>query len=115
MTFDQRRSVWLEKSKHGQLRVDLVKDQDSNDFVGYCVSTTTNTGVGEIESIYVEFTYWKQGIGDKLVLRSLEWLERLSVNEKRVSVAGGNEQVLTFYSRYGFFPKTVVLEQVSTK
>ena len=69
MTFDQRQVVWLEKAKTGQLRIDLVKNKDSMDFVGYCVSTITNTGVGEIESIFIDRAYRKLGIGDYLMRR----------------------------------------------
>jgi ribosomal protein S18 acetylase RimI-like enzyme len=111
MTFEQRQAVWMEKAKTGYLRIELVKDQDSKDFVGYCVSTITNKVVGEIESIFIDQMYRKLGIGDYLMGSSLKWLDKQLVTKKRICVVGGNEQVLTFYSHYGFFPKLLYLEQ----
>ena len=110
VTFAQRKSHWLNNLKSGQVRIDLAQVEDSNEVVGYCV-TISNSDLGEIESIYVDEAFRKMGIGDCLVTRALNWLDRQSVKTKRVNVAIGNEQVLTFYSRYGFLPRAITLEQ----
>jgi diamine N-acetyltransferase len=110
VTFTQRKSHWLNNLKSGKLRIDLAQVEDSSEVVGYCV-TISNADLGEIESIYVDEPFRRMGIGDSLVTRALNWLDLQSVKTKRVNVAVGNEQVLRFYSRYGFLPRAITLEQ----
>jgi len=112
VTFAQRKEHWLQETKSGQLRIDLIQTEDSNKFIGYCV-TICNQTHGEIESIFVDDTYRKMGFGHLLMKRALDWLDRQSVKTKRVSVAVGNEQVFQFYEQFGFLPRAIVLEQIS--
>ena len=110
MTFFQRKSYWLINLKSGQLRIDLPQIEDSHAVVGYCV-TIINEDLGEIESLYVDQPFRKMGIGNCLVTRALNWLNNQSVKTKRVNVAVGNEEVLRFYGRHGFLPRSITLEQ----
>jgi diamine N-acetyltransferase len=110
MTFTQRKSHWLEKVKTGQIRIVLAQVEDSKEVIGYCV-TISNPDLGEIESIYVDKAFRKMGIGNCLMTKALNWLDRQSVKTKRVNVAVGNEQVFEFYGRYGFLPRATILEQ----
>jgi len=114
VTFTQRKEHWLQKIQSGQLRIDLIQTEDSNEFIGYCV-TICNQTYGEIESIFVDDTYRKMGIGHCLMSRALVWLDQHSVKTKRISVAVGNEQVLQFYEKFGFLPRAIILEQISDK
>lgn len=41
--------------------------------VGYCLSSVTADGVGEIDSLYVLDEFRRQGIGSELVRRALAW------------------------------------------
>lgn len=113
LTFARRKAHLLAKARTGHLRVDLAKDAETGQYVGYCVSTATPDRVGEIDSIYVEEAYRHQGIGNSLMLRALDWLNDQGVQTKRGVIVVGNEQVLPFYSRYGFFPRRIELEEVS--
>nr|WP_282433378.1 GNAT family N-acetyltransferase [Desulfosporosinus sp. FKA] len=78
--------------------------------IGYCVTTIDND-IGEIESLFVDEAYRKMGLGTVLMERALNWLEQNSITKKRLNVAVGNEQVLNFYRRFGFHPRTIILEQ----
>jgi len=40
-------------------------------------------------------------------------MDRHYTEKKVISIAGGNEQVFSFYGRYGFYPKNTILEQAS--
>ena len=112
LTFDMRKKKFMNDA-YPELRIDLVKDQENNAFVGYCISTITMDLIGEIDSLYIEPEYRKFGIGDKLMSRSLEWLDSKNVRTKIIGVAEGNEQVFDFYKKYGFYERRTILEQVT--
>ncbi len=40
---------------------------------------------------------------------ALDWLDANGVASKVLTVAIGNERLYTFYERYGFFPREVIL------
>ena len=110
MTFEQRRAHWLERAKSGLLRIDIALVQDSEGAVGYCVTTIDND-LGEIESIFIDESFRKLGLGGVLMERALNWLDWNDIIKKRLNVAVGNEQVLPFYQKYGFYPRAIILEQ----
>lgn len=56
--------------------------------------------------------YRKYGLGDKLMNSALEWLDSNQVKTKIIGVAEGNENVLEFYKKYGFYKRSVILQQV---
>ena len=107
ITFDLRKKELLEKSRKGPLRIDLARDVNSGELVGYCVSTISGDRQGEIDSIYTEPDYRQSGIGDNLMKRALRWMDDLSVTKKILVVGAGNEEVFAFYSRYTFYPRSV--------
>jgi ribosomal protein S18 acetylase RimI-like enzyme len=115
ITFDLRKKQLLEKSEKGYLRIDIARDTNTGELVGYCISSVSGNGQGEIDSIYIESEYRRSGIGDNLTKRALGWMDELSVTKKIVVVGVGNEEVFPFYSRYGFYPRNIILEQVETE
>lgn len=93
------------------LMVSLVVDSSSEALVGYCVSTINKENIGEIDSLYVNEDYRKHSLGDILMQKSINWLNNNKVAKKIIVVAAGNEGVLSFYERYGYYPKVLVLEE----
>ena len=79
--------------------------------MGYCVSTISAVGTGEIDSLYVSEQFRGQGIGTTLVAEAMAWMDGCGVTTKIVVVAGGNEQACAFYERWGFFVRSTKLEQ----
>jgi ribosomal protein S18 acetylase RimI-like enzyme len=112
-TFDQRKAGLLDKARSATLRVELAQDRRAGRFVGYCVCSVDRDGVGEVDSIYVEPDHRGRGLGHHLMQRALVWMDRQGVRAKVAIVAVGNERVCAFYSRYGFFPRHIVLQQVT--
>jgi diamine N-acetyltransferase len=110
-TYTQRREGLLKIAAAGKMRVDLVRDVDSGRYAGYCITSLSPEMKGEIESIYVEPEYRGQGAGDRLMRRSLEYLDEQGAQRKVLAVAVGNEDVFRFYGRYGFVPRVTMLEQ----
>ncbi len=109
MTFDARKKGLLEKARKGTLRLDLALDSERNQIIGYCVSTVSEEMQGEIESIFVEADYRRQGVGGSLMQQTLKWMDSLRVAHRIIGVAVGNEEVLGFYARYNFYPTTLIL------
>ncbi|VYU12317.1 Uncharacterised protein [Clostridium tertium] len=44
--------------------------------------------------------------------RAIEWLDDNKVKSKILGVVEGNENVLEFYKRHGFYKRTIVLEKI---
>lgn len=110
LTFEVRRNKFI-NDKNLEVNIDLIKDKEKNLYIGYCISTVNKDLVGEIDSLFVEEEYRKFGLGDKLMYRALEWLNNNRVKTKIIAVAEGNESVLDFYKRYGFYKRRIILEQ----
>lgn len=110
--FQDRINELTDNSKVG-MKVNLVKDKDTGQYIGYCISTINKEMIGEIDSLYVEKEYRKQGIGSQLMERSLEWLDKNKVKSKIIAVGDGNENVIDFYNHYGFHIRKIILGQVS--
>lgn len=112
LTFQRRKEELLKKSRNGSLKIDIATDKDTKWLVGYCVSSISEELEGEVDSIYIEEDYRSLGIGKELMERALKWMDRNGVKIKKIGVAVGNEDLLSFYGRYNFFPKHIILEQV---
>ncbi len=111
-TWLARKTELLETSKNGSLRIDIAKDLDTGNLIGYCVSTVSADRHGCLESIYLEPDCRKYGIGDALIKKALDWMNEKQAKTKTLIVGVGNEEVLSFYARYGFYPKHITVEQI---
>jgi GNAT superfamily N-acetyltransferase len=109
-TFEARRQSLIDKAAQGQLRVDLARSESGTE-AGYCISSIDAAGTGEVDSLYVRPVFRRQGVGDALMRRALPWMDEERVQSKTIAVILGIEQVLTFYRRYGFFPRIISLKQ----
>jgi len=115
MTFATRKKQLLEKSRGNIIRIDLARDVNLGEFVGYCISTISEERQGEIDSIYIKPDYRSFGIADNLMKRTLHWMDEQLITKRILVVGAGNEEVLGFYSKYCFHPRYIFLEQVQTK
>ena len=79
--------------------------EDNNECIGYCIATV-DALVGEIDSLFVSERFRRRGLGEKLMFFALGWLEGQECDGIRVAIAEGNEHVLDFYKRFGFFEET---------
>lgn len=111
LKFEVRKNKFVSDNNLG-VKVDLIKDVERDLYIGYCISTINKELIGEIDSLFVEKEYRKYGLGDELMNRALEWLNNHQVKTKIIGVAEGNENVLEFYKRYGFYKRDIILEQI---
>lgn len=110
-TFEERQRELTEKMSVGKLRVDIARDPRSGRDLGYCVSTVSPNGTGEIESLFVDELSRGRGVGDRLVGLAIQWMEENGADRISVFTVYGSEDVLPFYARYGFLPKMTMLER----
>ena len=106
MTFEARKTDLLKKE-----RLCIILALSDRARIGYCVCTIAGE-TGEIDSIFVEDTYRRSGIGEQLMNRALAWLKAGGAKKKIVGVAAGNETAIPFYESFGFLPRMTVLQLV---
>lgn len=109
--FEVRKNKFI-NDNNLKVKIDLIKDVEKDLNIGYCISTVNKELIGEIDSLFIDKEYRKYGLGDKLMSRALGWLSSYQVKTKIIGVAEGNENVLEFYKRYGFYKRRVILEQI---
>lgn len=109
-TFEERKDILMEKFENGDVRVEIAKSRGT--IIGYCISSVLNNGRGEVESIFIESEYRGYGIGQELMENALNWFDRKSAKMKKIVVAAGNEDVIKYYEKYGFFTEYITLRQV---
>ena len=111
-TFEARKKGLIDRAKKGLMKIEIARDVEKNKNIGYCISTINDRNIGEIESLYIEPDYRKLGIGNKFMKNALDWMKLNKVKSICIGVSVGNEEVLSFYEKYGFLPRTIILEQV---
>jgi ribosomal protein S18 acetylase RimI-like enzyme len=114
-TWEERKRELLGKCSGGLLRLDIARDVATGKIVGYCASTINPAGQGEIESIYIEIDYRRQGIGGAFMKKALAWMDSLAAKTRVIGVAAGNEEAFPFYARYGFYPRVTYLRRVDSQ
>lgn len=107
--FKTRKTDLLNKSTQGKLNIILAKDADTD--IGYCVSTINRENICEIDSVYVEPSYRRQGVAGNLVKAAADWMTECGVKSKMLCVAVGNEDVIEFYKTFNFYPYQIILEE----
>ena len=107
-TWEARRQAYVAKAQlDGALRVDLALRGGVP--IGYCITTITAAQIGEIESIYVEPDHRRRGVGRALIEAAFAWLDAEGIQHRMIGVAGGNEEVIPFYRRFGYVPSATLL------
>ena len=109
--FTQRKEGLLKKVINGKLKVDIVKYLENGNIIGYCISTIDADNVGEIESIYIEDAFRGNHIGDALMKNALAWFDDHHVDVRRLCIVYGNDRVVEFYKKYGFYPSNIGFRQ----
>ena len=69
--------------------------------------------LGLIQSLMVDETYRKHGIGAKLLRKAIEETERRNVLEVHVWTEFDNEQARNFYVKHGFNKRALLLERTN--
>ena len=74
-----------------------------SDLVGFVVASwLRQETVAEVEGLFVEQTYRRQGIGGALIGACMAWARTAGVPTLRLEVRASNVAALALYQRYGF-------------
>jgi len=108
--WEKRKTKLIEKSE--VILLDIIVENDL--IIGYCISTIDkeNNKTGEIDSIYMDETHRKCGLGKLLINHALDWLISKGTTEQKLLVGVGNERVLDFYKQFNFMPLHIVLKRI---
>lgn len=114
MSWEKRKTKLLDKSE--EIMIETVRDEN-NILIGYCISTIEkgNNLTGEIDSVYVEESYRKLGLGTQMIHNAINWLTSKGTVEQKLLVGVGNEKVLDFYKQFDFYPLHIVLQRLDSK
>ena len=110
-TFDNRMRSINKKAQNGIVKIDLLLDEDTSNYVGYCISSIENND-GEIESIFIDENYRKLKLGDMLMQSALSWFESNSITNIAIGVVYDNCDALPFYEHYGFNISSYILKKI---
>lgn len=108
----QRDGSLLAKISDGELHIQLVYISKIQEPIGFCITSLSSDRIGEVEALYVLDKYQGNNLGTKLLQTSLQWLEENNALEQKLIVATGNEQVFSFYQKFGFHPGYTTLFRV---
>lgn len=111
-SYAERTNDFMIKAPNHKFKVDVLVIGPNKRPIGFCISSVSDTGIGEIESLFVEENFRGLNLGDELMKNALKWMDDAGVSKKRISVVVGNDNVLTFYEKYGFKPRSYILEQL---
>ncbi len=111
MCWDKRKKTLIEKSS--QLMFDYVVERKTGNIIGYCISSIErdNIKMGEVDSLYIDKKYRKSGIGKKLMDNAINWLIEQETETQRLLVAHENEDVLSYYKQFEFYPLHLILQR----
>lgn len=70
--------------------------------LGFILGSIHNN-IGEIDSFYLYDDLRGLGLGEYLMKRMILWLKANEVKEIQLDVAAGNEEVIMFYQKMGFY------------
>ena len=109
--FEKRMESINRISENGTVKLDVILDNDTMEYVGYCLSLIEDN-IREIESIFIEKQYRGYKLGDKLMINALNWFESNSIINVQINVVYANDEVIPFYERYGFYVGNYILKRV---
>ena len=99
MTWQTRKENLMKKCAGDKMLVEYAVHSSDNRIVGYCISgiDREDEKCGEIESLYVEEEFRKNGLGYRFMQRAMNWLDKYDVEKQKILVAAGNDNALGFY------------------
>lgn len=101
-TFEERMKPYYDKVRTGWYFIDIIWDPLTGKDIGYCISSITKELVGEMDSLFIKPEYRQLHLGHELMERALRFFEQHQTIKDIVQVSEGNEEVQSFYQKYGF-------------
>ncbi|MEG0308466.1 MAG: GNAT family N-acetyltransferase [Clostridium sp.] len=107
VTFEERVEGYRKNSKVGEYRIELLINEEVSDIIGFCIGYSKKT-IGNIEVLFVDEKYRRNGLGERLMSSAMDWFEELGINKVELTVVYGNDAI-SFYEKLGFKPRTITM------
>ncbi|OHX67834.1 GNAT family N-acetyltransferase [Flammeovirga pacifica] len=90
----------------------VLQALSENKMIGYLVASLQKLDptCGEIDSLFVLDEYRSEGVGGALLEEALNWFNYKGVIRKKLAIGIENERVVSFYEKYGFKAKRLIME-----
>jgi ribosomal-protein-alanine N-acetyltransferase len=89
------------------LRCGLVAESRGNVAGFAVVSWLRHEAAAEVEGLFVELNYRRQGVGSALIAACMAWAAKAGASAVRLEVRASNTAAHALYRRYGFSPAGV--------
>ncbi|NLV25735.1 MAG: GNAT family N-acetyltransferase [Methanomicrobiales archaeon] len=110
VSFKERKKEIIRRNEERQIMIYMAVDDRTSSDIGYCLCSAASLSFGEIESIFIRDKARNMGIGTCLMKMAIIWMKKMNVTDIRVHVTVGNEGVIAFYQKFGFYPRQYILE-----
>ena len=109
--WDQCKKDLTDNSK--DILIIYVRDKRRQMIIGFCISRVdkANEKEGEIDTLYIDPKYRNTGLGKKLIRKAIDWLSQKGVESTKLKVVTGNESLIKYYRKFGFYPIHMVLQK----
>jgi diamine N-acetyltransferase len=101
-----RTTVWPERRRQlldkSGFKTSIELFYENGELAGYCYSTISADGIGEIESLFIDEKNRRKGYGKLFVESALSFFERNEVTDIKIWVHPANTGAASFYRRFGF-------------
>ncbi len=113
--FEVRKSKLIKGAVGGKIKIDLLIDSSTKSVYGHCLSIIREDLSGELESLYIKPIARGFAFGKELVERAMIWFESEGVDKIGIEVAVGNDHVLSFYQKFGYYTFSYNLKKINKK
>lgn len=113
--FEVRKSKLEKGASGGKVKIDLLIDSSTKSVYGHCLSIIRGDSSGELESLYINPKARGLSFGKLFVERALIWFEDEGVDKIGIEVAVGNDDVLNFYQKFGYYTFSYNLKKINKK
>lgn len=113
--FEVRKSKLIKGARGGKIKIDLLIDSSTKSVYGHCLSIIREDLSGELESLYINPVARGLSFGKVFVERAMTWFDREGVDKIGIEVAVGNDDVLSFYQKFGYYTFSYNLKKINKK
>lgn len=113
--FEVRRAKFVKGAKGGKMKIDLLVDSNTQECFGHCLSLIREDHSGELESLYINPIVRGLSFGKEFVERAMIWFDNEGIDKIGIEVAVGNDEVLSFYQKFGYFTFSYNLKKINRK
>jgi diamine N-acetyltransferase len=98
-TWPERRKQLIDNSGF-KVKIELL--YENSELIGYCYSTISEKGLGEVESLFIEAPFRSKGNGKLLIESALSFFDENKSEGIKIWIHPANTRAISFYWQFGF-------------